>query len=155
MSDFGEEILGRLPMTSSLRDKSNPAFKVIDNTLGEWLDQFDNEDWFSQFFLSDASNKYLDLHGQEYNVKRRIDECDEDYRARIVYETLGHLTVDFLLNVYPVKLYGFVKNFSVEDNTLTTDNSYLKSDGFIADADEDTQNILKKKFILDGGVTWL
>lgn len=155
MSDFGEEIINRLPRHSSLHNKNHPMRKIIDGTIGEWLQNQEDTDWFSQFFLTEATGKYLDLHGQTFGLLRKLDESDEDYRARIIYESLGHLTSDFLINVYDVKLYSYIPDFNLEENTLVSDNHYISGQGYLADADDTVKNILNRKFVLGSEVTWL
>jgi hypothetical protein len=155
LSDFGEEIINRLPDTSSLHITTNPGRKVIDTTIGEWLTAFDDEDWFNQFFLDSATGPYLDVHGKDFNVKRKLDETDEDYRQRIIYETIGHLTINFLKEVYGVELYTYVPGFDATENTLISDNPYICSNGFLGVADSVTRNVLDKKFVVGSEVTWL
>lgn len=155
MSENGEAMFDLLPVNSSIHQPTNQLRKVLDNTVGEWLDNFEDEDFFSQFFLQEATGKYLDLHGKEYGVTRKIDESDEDYRKRIIYESLGGITVNLLREAYNVKLYVFVDDFNVQDNMLTSDNPYIANDGFLGVADEVTQDILNKKFILGHDVVWL
>lgn len=154
MSENGEEIINRLPDTSGLH-KNIDARRVIENTIGAWFDYIEEQDWFNQFFLDSAKGPYLDLHGQTFDIKRKIDESDEDYRNRIIYEGLGHLTVNFLLDVYGVELYSYVDNFTI-NNTLVSDNPYYNVNGFFGVAPDDvTKEILNKKFVLRNGVTWL
>ena len=155
MSDFGEEILYNLGVNSSLNKPDNPMGRLIDNTIGEWLTRKNEEPFFEQFFLQEATGKYLDLHGKDYNVKRRLDESDEDYRKRIIYTVLGQLTVSYLVEVYDVILYRDVTDFDVTENTLTSDNPYLGGDGFMGIADETTKAILNKKFIMGTKFRWL
>ena len=107
-----------------------------------------------QFFLQDATGKYLDLHGNDFGLPRKIDESDDDYRNRIIYESLGHLTTYFLKTVYNVELYVKVNDFD-KDTMLTSDNEYISDSGFMGVVDETTQKILEKKFVLVSGVTWL
>ena len=154
MSEYGEEILDRLPENSSLKSSDNPARKVIDNTVGEWLDNFDDN--FTNLFLSEAVDKFIDCHGKDFGVYRKINESDEDYKKRIIYEVLGHLTADYLIDIYDVELYVDIPNYNISNNQLTSDNYYLNSEtGFMADSDEITKAILNKKFVLGSGVRWL
>ena len=154
MSDFGEAIIKRIN-NHELQKTNNPMHQIIDNTVGEWLTDFDDTEFFEQFFLQESTGAYLDLHGKDFGIIRKIDESDEDYRNRIIYESLGHLTVDFLKKVYKLELYSYVEDFNVSNNTLVSDNPYLASQGFMAYADETTKQILNKKFVLGKGVTWL
>lgn len=140
---------------SNLAKKDNAMGKLIDYTVGEWLQNVDESDFINQLFLQEATGKYLDVQGSIYNVKRKIDESDDDYRQRIVYECLGHLTVDFLVDVYNLEVYYFIEDFNVNDNTLTSDNPFLNVNGFMAVADAETRSILDKKFVLDNTISWL
>lgn len=154
MSEYGEEILERLPENSSLKMKNNPARKIIDNSLGEWLDNYDDN--FENLFLNESVGEYIDCHGREYGVYRKIDESDEDYKKRIIYQILGHLTADYLINIYKVNLYVNIPNYNPNNNELTSDNYYINGEnGFMASADETTQSILNKKFVLGSGIRWL
>ena len=155
MSDFGEEIINRLPAHSSLHKPDNPMRRIIDDGVGEWLDKYEEEDFFNQFFLESATNGYLDVFGRMYGVKRKVDESDDDYRLRIILTGEGHLTIDYLVNLYDISVYSFVDDFSVEDNVLISDNYYNASYGFFINCDESTRKILEKKFILDAVMGWL
>ncbi len=154
MSEYGEEILDRLAENSSLKLEQNPARKVFDNTVGEWLDNFDDN--FENLFLNESVDRYIDCHGKEYAVFRKLNESDENYKKRIIYQVLGHLTADYLIDIYGVDLYVNIPNFNVSNNQLTSDNPYLtQSNGFMADTDEITKSILNKKFVLGSGVRWI
>lgn len=138
-----------------MSNPNHPMRKIIDYAIGSWLENKNDEEYLEQFFLNEAKEDYLDLHGKNFNVKRRVDESDEDYRQRIIYESLGHLTIDFLINVYDVELYVYVPNFNIDENTLTSDNPYISNRGFLLVSNEETMNILNKKFVLDSNVHWL
>lgn len=154
MSDCGEEIIDRLPSHSNLRKENNPGRKVIMNTVGEWLDHVDNENFLEMFFLQEATGRYLDLFGDELNLPRQIDESDDDYRKRLTFESIGHLTTVFLKEVYDVELYSAVNDFNVQ-NTLISDNTYICDGVFLGVCDETTQQILNKKFVLGSDVKWV
>ena len=153
MSDFGELIIERLSKTTGLTIDSDMG-RLIDYTIGEWLQRENDEMFFEQFFLQEATGKYLDLHGKEFGVLRKIDESDEDYRKRIIYASLGFLTVNFLREVYGVELYSYVPNFDVDNNTLVSDNPYY--DGVLMGvASDEVKAVLNKKFVFGSGVIWL
>lgn len=155
MSSFGEEIINRINSNSGLTNPNNPAYNVINNTIGEWLDHFDLLSLYDGVFLQSAKGGYLNLFGHDYNILRELDEDDEHYRKRIIYETLGHLTVNYLVDIYNLILYVYVEDFDASDNMLTSDNPYLSEYGFMAVADDDVKNILNKKFVIGSGLTWL
>ena len=157
---YGEAIINRLPLQSKIRDPSNPMNKIINNTIGEWLDRYDVQGWLHQFFIQDATGSYLDLHGRQYGLKRKPNEDDDSFKQRIIYEMLGHLTTDYLTDVYGVELYTNPADTTfVEGTTLVSDNPYLNSnesvDGFIGKTDSTTEGILNRKFVLDEAITWL
>ena len=153
MSDSLDMLWDLLPMASVLQRKDNQLRIVLDRTVGEWLDNFSQP--YEQLFLTSATGGWLDAHGKDYGVPRRIDEDDESYRQRIIYEKLDHLTPALLNNVYNVQLFSYRSDFDVTDNTLVSDNPYIDNGGYLGLADQDTMDILDKKFILDSGVTWL
>lgn len=156
MSEYGEGILDRLPENSSLKSPNNPARKVIMNTVGEWLDKYAETGTFENLFFNEAESGYIDVHGRDYGVYRKLNESDEDYKRRIIYQILGHLTVDYLVNVYGLELFVNIPNFNINLNQLTSDNPYINDEnGFMASADATTKNILNKKFVLGGEVRWL
>lgn len=154
MSDCGEEIIARLPLHSVLHNPNHPMNKIINNTVGEWLDKVYDEKFLEQVFIHEADGKYLDLHGVDKNIPRKINESDDDYRQRLILESIGHLTITFLTEVYNVELYTNVNDFDAR-NTLISDNTYISDNGFLGVADELTKQILNKKFVLDNGVEWI
>ena len=153
MSDSLDMLWDLLPMASVLQRKDNQLRIVLDRTVGEWLDNFSQP--FEQLFLMSATGGWLDAHGRDYGVPRRLDEDDDSYRQRIVYEKLDHLTPSLLADVYNVRLFSYRNDFDVTDNTLVSDNPYIDNGGYLGLADQDTMDILDKKFILDSGVTWI
>lgn len=154
LTDYGEEIINRLHEESALRDTSNHARKIIDYGVGGWLDNFDNPDFLEMFFLDTASDGYLDCWGKDFNVPRKIDETDDDYRQRIILESLGHLNIPYLREVYNLTLYAYIADYDPADNVLTSDNPYL-SNRYMTVASEEIQGILSKKFVLGTDLIFL
>lgn len=154
MSIYGEEIIERLHENSALHNTSNPMRKIINDGIGAWLDNFDENSLYENVFLESATGEYLDLHGKDYGIIRKIDESDDDYRSRIVHESLGHITAVFLRQVYNLTVYTYAEDFDVTDNTLVSDNPYLSNE-YMTVASDDLQNILNKKFIIGSGLTFL
>lgn len=152
MSDFVPMLVDLLPLHCELQKEDNPVRKVLDYTLGEYMDQ--DDDLFDQLFLTSASGGWLDAHGRDYGVSRRLGEDDESYRDRIVFEKMEYLTVENLQRIYGLTLYAFISLYNPLENQLTSDNPYL-SDRYMSFADETTQRILDDKFVLDNGVLWL
>ena len=152
---YGEAIINRLHDNCALRDETNPARRVLINTVGAILDDFDLYDSMEAPFLQNASGVYLDLHGRDLGVKRKNQESDEDYRNRLFYEVLGVLTVKYLLEVYDLELYAYVPDFSMSGMKLTSDNPYIRDNGFMSVASDEVKSILENKFIIGGGISWI
>lgn len=153
MSDFVDMMVEMLPMHSELQKKDNPLRKVLDRTVGAYMDDFEIP--YEQIFLTSATGGWLDAHGKDYGIPRKIDETDEHYRERIIYEKLDHLTPQLLKDMYNVQLFTYRNDFDVTENTLVSDNPYINNNGFLGLTDSDTADILDKKFIVDLGVTWI
>ena len=152
MSTFVDMLVEMLPLHSAIQKSDNPLRKVLDKSVGEWMDGFEQP--YDELFLSTASGGWLDAHGRDYGVPRKLDEDDDSYRERIVYEKLDHLTVGLLYTVYGLDLFVFVEDFDPLENTLTSDNPHI-SNKYMSIADEDLQSILNGKFVLEGEVTWI
>ena len=152
MSTFVDMLVEMLPLHSAIQKSDNPLRKVLDKSVGEWMDGFEQP--YDELFLSTASGGWLDAHGRDYGVPRKLDEDDESYRERIVYEKLDHLTVGLLYTVYGLDLFVFVEDFDPLENTLTSDNPHI-SNKYMSIADSDLQAILNGKFVLEGEVSWI
>lgn len=154
-SDYGEGIINRLHPDSPLRQEGNPARTLIMKTIGAWLDNYDVTELYDNGFLETATGKWLDLYGRDLGVVRQLDESDEDYRTRLIYESVGNLSMDYLLNVFDLSLYSFREDFDVMSNTLVSDNPFLNTGGYISVAEGDVISVLDKKLLLDGSISWV
>ena len=154
MSDFVDALVDLLPEHNSLKSKRNPLRQVLDKSVGEWFDNHSVQQFYDNLFLQSATGGWLDLHGRDYGVYRRVGESDEDYRRRIVFEKLDYLTTELLLTVYGVGLFSYREDFNLINNTLVSDNIYL-TNRFIGVSDSDTISILDKKYMLDNSITWI
>lgn len=141
-----------LPSSSAIQKEDNELRKVLDRSVGEFMDNLELP--LDELFITSASGGWLDAFGRDFGVPRRLDEDDESYRERIVFEKLEYLTVANLLSVYGLELFAFVSDFDPVDNMLTSDNPYLSS-RYMGVADETTRDILDKKFVLGAEVSWL
>ena len=151
MSVFIGMLCDMLPMASNLQNKNNEVRKVLDYTVGEYMDNLSEIN--DELFLTSATGGWLDAWGRDYGVIRKIDESDDDFRERIIFEKLEYLTTHNLQNIYGVRLFSAFDGFYAEDNDLTSDNPYI-TDWFMGIAPEETQNILNNKFVLGTTVMW-
>ena len=154
MSTHGEAMFERLPSSSALQKQDNQGRKVLDNTIGEWFDNHDISELFEGAFLKSATGAYLDLHGKDLNIPRQKDETDDDYRERLQYESLGHLTAKYLNDVFNIEVYAKVDDFDLTENMLTTNNPCVQGP-FMIQCNDMVKSILQKKFVFGGDVTWL
>ena len=152
---IGEFIIERLPLHCALHNLDNPMRNVFISTVGSLLDDFDVSESREGVYLESAVDEYLDAQGKDYGVSRKLGESDDDYRTRLVYESLGYLTVNYLLNVYDLPLYTFTENFTFSGNTLTSDNPFIPTSNYMSIADEGVKQILAGKFLVDGGLFWI
>ena len=154
MSLFGSAILERLRVDSPASDPGNPFYKVFDGSVGEWLDNFDVDGFHESLFVHEANGEWLDLHGEQYGVKRRVDETDEDYLVRIVKHTKGELTPQLLSVDFGLLVLVDVVGFSVDGLTLTSDNRFINTEGWIVLCDAETKRLVESSFVLNEAVRW-
>ena len=132
----------------SLQDENNDFVKVLDGTIGEYLENRKNH--FLDIFLITSSDNFLDLHGKMYGLFRKKDESDEDYRNRIILnKSILQRTSDF--GQLDIGLWIY-KDGVVDKDTLTSRNPYLKDEHdedyifIVSGADVE---YLQKKFLLE------
>ena len=140
-----------------LKSENNKGRQVLDGTIGEYLENYDNN--FKNYFLVRATGKWLDLHGLDCGILRLENESDNHYRERIL-----------LINSILMKIPDFIKlnvNLWVYDGNivegrdfLTSRNTYLQKDrnhsspNFLGYADDLTKEFINNKFIT-GEILWL
>ena len=107
----------------ALQDPNNDFVKVLDGTVGEYLENRDNH--FMDSFLVTASGDYLDLHAKLFGLFRREGETDDELRQRVLLdENIVQSTSDFLKLDVALWVY---RDGVLDKNTLTTRNPYLKN----------------------------
>ena len=104
MSAFIDMLVEMLPIASRLQKKDNAFRNVLNKSVGAYMDK--EEDLFSQLFVTSATGGWLNAHGEDYGVIRKIDESDDDYRERIIFEKLEYLTAHNLQAIYGLTLYA-------------------------------------------------
>ena len=152
MSDFIEMFCDMLKINSEIQSADNDFRKVLDKSLGEYMDAHD--DVLDELFLDSATGGWLDAFGKDYGVSRKIDEDDESYRQRIIFEKLEYLTAHNLQTIYGLTLYTNIDDYDASTNQLTSDNPYI-SNNYMSYASDDLKQILNKKFIIGDGIQWL
>lgn len=147
-----EAILERLG-NSNLQKSDNPGRIVLDGTLGEYLENYDNH--LLDMFLTRADGSYLDAHGKDFGIYRRENESDDDYRNRILLErSMLDTTSDF--SKLDVELWVYFDDV-LDKNQLTSRNEYLKDEhdlDYVFIASGTDKEYLENKFILSD-VLWV
>lgn len=132
----------------ALQDDENEFIKIYDGCVNEYLENRRNH--FLDTFLVMAERDYLDIHGKMYNLFRKKDESDEDYRNRIILnKSLLQRTSDFSKLDIGFWVY---KSGVTDKDTLTSRNQYLKDqhdeDYFFIVSGQDIK-YLQQKFLLN------
>lgn len=148
-------IEGILERINLLDDISEEGFKVLDGTIGEWLEH--HEPLFFNYFVTTASGGYLDLLGREYGLLRLSNESDEEFRKRILIEiNIVESGID-IINA-GVDLWIFDENVLSGDEYLTSKNISLKnstdSPVFLAHATPFVREYITQKFIFGEDLEW-
>ncbi|MBR0369690.1 MAG: hypothetical protein IJH63_03060 [Methanobrevibacter sp.] len=140
-----------------LKSKNNDGRLVLDGTIGEYLENYNNN--FKNYFLSRASGKWLDLHGLDYGILRLDNESDKHYRERIMLiNSILMRILDF--NNLNINLWVYDSNVAEGNDYLTSRNTYLQIDrnhglpNFLGYADDFTKEYVSNKFI-GGEILWL
>lgn len=154
MSSFGEAMFDRLSENSALKNPKNNGRKVIDNTVGEWIDNRDFGRLHDNMFLNTATGEFLNLFGKDYGIIRNEGESDDDYRERIVFEKLEYLNARNLIEIYGLKLYAQINNYDPSSNQLTSDNPYNDMEGLMCENNEEIKSIIEKKFVMGDSIKW-
>ena len=146
-----------------LKQTNNEGRKVLDGTIGEYLEQYDT-DMFSYIFLNRATGKYLDIIGEEYGLIRKEDETDNAFRNRINIEktflesTNDFKKIDVQLFTYNQYFINELNNTSSKSWHMVSDNTLIRNNDrdymFIGVTDEETKEYVKNKFIVED-ILWV
>ena len=149
-----EGILERINLTDAISDD---GFKVLDGTLGEWLEH--HQPLFLNYFVSTANSKFLELIGKEYNVFRLENESDDDFKERILLEMNIVGNVDDL-NKVGVRLWIYDENVLAGGEYLTSSNPSLKTDVagepvFLGHAENSiAEDYVDNKYVFNEEIIW-
>ena len=99
----------------------------------------------TSMFVQESVGKFLDLHGVDYNLKRLPNESDEDYRNRLLLDSLDRFTFEWLYELFDLQLLTY--NDDYEDNMLLSDSHYLNNQYFI-DCTDEIWNVINRKFVV-------
>ena len=132
-----------------LHNPNNEGRKVLDGTIGEYLEHYDNH--YMDLWVCRATGKWLDAIGELYGLFRKEDETDADFRHRI---KTNMSLVDSTANIKEVGVDLYIKTSGSFGDKWTSDNLYLGHEEYFAVADEETEDYINKKFITED-ITWV
>lgn len=132
-----------------LHNTTNPGRKVLDGTIGEYLEHYNNH--FLDLWLCKATGGFLDVIGEQYGVIRQDDETDDSYRKRI---QLDVSIVDSSSDIRKAGVELYVKTTGDFGDKWTSDNLYLGHEEYFAVADDEAEDYISKKFIVED-ITWV
>lgn len=139
-----------LASSSKVTNESNPFHQFLNNTIGYFFELIDDEidNINTAMFIQEATGKMLDLHGIDYGVKRLPNESDEDFRNRLILDSLDRFTLEWLYTLFDLQLLTYNEDYN-QDTMLLSDNHYLNNKYYISCSD-DVWNTILKKFIVEG-----
>ena len=124
MSDCIDTVSSLMP--SSSKFEGSDLQKILDETIGQYFDEVDNriEELVDAPFLSEAEGDYLDLlYGRLYGVSRGVDESDDEYRTRLMFQASDKMRVKELVDL-GCSVYAYVEDYNAEW-VLTSRNTSL------------------------------
>lgn len=136
-----------LPANSTLNTEGNPFKPLINGTIGYFFELFENtiEEINDNLFIQNATGKYLDLFGKDYNADRLVNESDDHYLKRLLTIISKHFTINTLYYEYDMQLLTYTEN-EVSGNTLLSDNHFVNNEYFV-ECDNQTWDTINRKYV--------
>ena len=132
----------------ALHDENNDFVRVLDGTVGEYLENRGSP--FLNVFLVLAEGSFLDLYAKLFGLSRRDGESDEILRNRILTEErIVESTTDFLK--LDIGLWVYQDGVVDDNNVLTSRNPYLKDyhdEDYVFIVTGNDLNYIQSKFLL-------
>lgn len=154
MSDCIDTVTSLMPSSSKF-DKSDVQ-RILDESIGPYFDDmYERIDGLSDApFLTEADGDYLDLiHGRLYGIKRHVDEDDDDYRARLVFQARDRMTIP-VLDDMGCSVYACVPDFD-PTNMLTSRNTSLTTKAIVECPSDEVEQLIKDNMIWEKVVTFI
>ena len=121
---YTEQIINRLN-NPNLQNENNPGRQVIDGTIGEYLENYDNH--LMDLFITRATGGYLDLHAELCGLHRHDGESDDSLRRRVLTDlSILQRTTDF--TGLDCVLWVYFDDLVDEKNVLSSRNPFLKGE---------------------------
>ena len=156
MSDCIDTVTSLMPLTSGF--DGSDVQRILDETIGPYFDELEEriEELLDAPFLTEATGDYLDLlHGKLYGLERLPDESDDEYRARLIFQTKDGVRVPDLLDLdCGVYADPEVQSFD-EDTVLTSRNTALSDKYIVACPSDAVEDLIKDNLIWEKVVTFI
>lgn len=126
MSDCIDMITSLMPSSSNF--DGSDIQRILEDTIGVYFDSKEEEieEIVDAPFLTEATGDYLDLiHGVLYGVERKVNEDDDEYRARLSFQARDKVRPVDLMEL-GCDVYAFVDNFDASTKLTSRNTSLTK-----------------------------
>jgi hypothetical protein len=156
MSDCIDTVTSLMPLSSGF--DGSDVQRILDETIGPYFDELEEriEELLDAPFLTEATGDYLDLlHGKLYGLERLPDESDDEYRARLIFQTKDGVRVPDLLDL-DCGVYADPDVVSFDEDTVLTSRNTAMSDKYIVACPSDAvEALVKDNLIWEKVVTFI
>lgn len=146
MSDCITTITSLMPSSSNF--DGSDVQRILDETIGAYFDNKEEaiEELMDAPFLTEADGDFLDLiHGKLYGIERAIDEDDDEYRTRLIFQAKDELKIPDLLELN-CNVYAYLEEYD-PDYSLTSRNTSLTSKIMIEFPNTNVEKLVKDNFL--------
>ena len=149
-TDYWRYIEERLHEESLLHYPDNKLRLILKSFLNGILNDFydDSFDLMKQSFLVTMSGKYLDIKAEEYGLKRKTDESDDELRQRIFNATSTYLSVNFIKLQKTLIYTKKDLNDSIREK-MSSNNPYLNNEYAVIPPDVETYDFLENDVVYE------
>lgn len=115
-----ENIVKKFPNLYRIWDKKSTIYNIV-STFGTQLDEIEKElnGILRSKWVDTAKGKDLEMLGEIYNIQRRANESDKDYRNRLktaIHEFKGGGTINAILTALKIALNIDLKEIKIIEN---------------------------------------
>lgn len=149
-TDYWKYIEKRLHEESMLHYPENNLRKILKSFLNGILNEFyeDSFNLMKQSFLVTMTGKYLDIKAEEYGLKRKKDESDDELRQRIFNATSTYLSVNFI-KLQKTLIYTKKDLTDSIREKMSSNNPYLNNEYAVIPPDVETYDFLENDVVYE------
>lgn len=149
-TDYWKYIEERLHEESMLHYPNNKLREILQSFLNGILNDVyeDSFDLMKQSFLVTMNGKYLDIKAEEYGLKRKENESDDELRQRIFNATSTYLSVNFIKLQKTLIYTKKHLNDSIREK-MSSNNPYLNNEYAVIPPDVETYDFLENDVVYE------